>query len=59
MVDQVERMAVMGWSLGRRSRLFPGLRFRPVPPLGFVYDVYDGELHVVHVLDGRRQRQLP
>jgi plasmid stabilization system protein ParE len=59
-VDAMESMAEIGWSLGRRSRLFPErFRYWPVPPLAVLYELQGTELRVLRVFDARRLRELP
>lgn len=57
MVDAVERMAISGWSLGRPAS--KGRRWLPVSPLGVLYDVREGRLIVLAVIDVRRLRSPP
>ncbi|MDQ6771749.1 MAG: type II toxin-antitoxin system RelE/ParE family toxin, partial [Candidatus Dormibacteraeota bacterium] len=59
-VDAMDRMARIGWSLGRTSPLFgPEFRYWPVPPLGIVYELRGEELHIVRVVDVRRLQSPP
>lgn len=57
-VDATERMAKIGWSLGRRAG-DPDRRYWPVPPLGVFYRVVGDELVVAAVVDGRRLLSQP
>jgi hypothetical protein len=57
-VDAMERMAQVGWSLGRPTE-YPDVRYWPVPPLGVFYRVARGELIVIGIVDARRLRWLP
>ena len=59
-LDVMERMSRIGWSLGRATPMF-GAQFRyfPAPPLGVVYDLWGAELRVVRVVDVRRLRRSP
>jgi hypothetical protein len=57
-VDAMERMATIGWSLGKPTRR-PGVRYWPVPPLGVFYEVAGDELRVLQVVDARRLLEEP
>lgn len=56
LVDGVERMAALGWSLGH-STDEPGVRYLAVPPLGVYYEVRGGELLVIEVVNPRAFRR--
>jgi hypothetical protein len=49
-VDAMERMAQVGWSLGRPTD-HPDLRYWPVPPLGAFYRVARSELAVIGIVE--------
>jgi len=57
-VEDMERMAARGFSLGRRTNR-AGVRYWPVPPLGVFYRVSGDELRVVLVVDVRRLLETP
>jgi hypothetical protein len=57
-VDAMERMATIGWSLGKPTRR-PGVRYWPVPPLGVFYEPRGDELRVIQVIDPRRLLEAP
>jgi hypothetical protein len=57
-VEDLERMSQRGFSLGRPTGR-PGIRYRPVPPLGVFYSVSLDELRVLQVVDVRRLLQTP
>jgi hypothetical protein len=57
-VEEMERMAARGFSLGRRTNR-AGVRYWPVPPLGVFYRVSGDELRVVQVVDVRRLLGTP
>jgi hypothetical protein len=52
-VDAMEQMAELGWSLGHPTDR-PGVRYWPVRPLGVLYKVLGQELHVIEIIDPRR-----
>lgn len=55
--DHIERMGVLGWSLGRRTR--DGLWYAAVPPYGVFYDIVGDQLRVVRVVDARELTERP
>ena len=54
----MERMAVIGWSLGKATGR-AGIRYWPVPPLGVFYRLLGDELVIVQIVDVRRLLQAP
>ena len=56
--EAMERMADRGFSLAKPTDRL-GVRYWPVPPLGFFYVVEGDELRVLEVVDVRRLRQAP
>jgi hypothetical protein len=57
-IEAMERMATIGWSLGKPTRR-PGIRYWPVPPLGVFYRQVGDELRVLQVVDVRRLLDAP
>ena len=59
-VEDMERFAELGWTVGRLVRLRRGpARYFPVRPLGVFYQVRVGELVVLEVVDARGLSTLP
>ncbi|MBO0839014.1 MAG: hypothetical protein J2P28_26375 [Actinobacteria bacterium] len=59
-VENMERFAELGWTVGRLVRLPTGpARYLPVRPLGVFYQVRTGELVVLQVVDARGLSILP
>jgi hypothetical protein len=57
--EAMERMAAVGWSLGRPA-CGGTLRYFPVPPFGVLYRVRGRELRIVRLVNVRRLRgELP
>ena len=56
LIDSVERMAALGWSLGHPTDE-PGVRYWSVPPLGILYRVRGHELLIRQVVNPRRLRR--
>jgi hypothetical protein len=54
----MERMATIGWSLGKPRRRL-GIRYWPVPPLGVFYRQVGDELRVLQVVDVHRLLDAP
>lgn len=55
-VDTVERVAALGWSLGHPTDE-PGVLYWPIPPLGVVYRLHGRELIVIRVVAPRAFRR--
>lgn len=55
LVESLERMASLGWSLGHPTDR-PGIRYWSVPPVGVLYQVRGNRLYVVRAVDPRRLR---
>ncbi len=59
-VEDMERFAELGWTVGRLVRLRTGpARYFPVRPLGVFYQVRGGELVVLEIVDARSLSILP
>ena len=57
-VAAMERMAEVGWSLGKPTGR-AGVRYSPVPPLGVFYRVLGDQLIIAQVADVRRLLEAP
>lgn len=58
-VEAMEWMAAIGWSLGHPVLGSSRIRYWPVPPQGVYYTVSRGTLHVGRIRDARRLRRAP
>lgn len=58
-VDEVDRLCRIGWSLGHPWSEDPTSMYWPVPPLALIYKVVGDRLYILRVVDARRLRQVP